>query len=93
MSIIQAPWSAQQVEQLNRYQREGWFHPYTCGRRGFHDANLVATSGGWYCPVEGCDYTQDWALEGMASKEFLDSIEVSRALQAKGRKRRVREED
>lgn len=34
--IIRAPWSAGQVEALNRYQKDGRFHPYTCGKRDTH---------------------------------------------------------
>lgn len=52
------PWTDEQVEALNRYQREGKFHPFTCGNDSRHQ-NLVATKDGWICP--NCDYTQNWA--------------------------------
>jgi hypothetical protein len=52
------------VEQLNRRQEAGEFHPYTCPNRG--DGNhgdgkgvLVAMLDGWICPH--CDYKQDLA--------------------------------
>lgn len=60
---IKAPWTKEQVEALNRYQKNKYFHPYTCGNdHGFlnSERTLVATEDGWICPK--CDYTQDWAL-------------------------------
>ena len=66
-------WDQETIEKLNDYQRNGHFHPYTCGsgNRGdeahrkyadeYKDPDwglLVATENGWKCPV--CDYTQDW---------------------------------
>ena len=59
-----APWTPDQVDALNEYQRAGWFHPYTCAKRDEHPGNegvLIATPDGWVCPVESCDYTQTWA--------------------------------
>lgn len=56
-------WTPDQVVQMNRHQREGKFHPYTCANRG--DGNhrgegiLVPTVRGWVCQY--CDYTQTWA--------------------------------
>lgn len=62
--LLQAPWTAVQVENLNAYQTAGYFHPFTCGRRDEHRDNpgvLVATADGWHCPAEGCGYVQGWA--------------------------------
>jgi hypothetical protein len=77
--MIEAPWSDTQVANLNTYQREGRFHPFTCGCDRSDEAHkkyaeeheeeaglLVATNEGWHCPVPGCDYTQNWAHEFMA---------------------------
>ena len=75
MKTLRPPWSPAIVEQLNAYQRNPAFHPYTCGgkrgdpahveyaeRHKQHDTGiLVAALDGWRCPV--CDYTQDWAHE------------------------------
>lgn len=75
---IRAPWSPDQVDALNRYQRQGNFHPFTCGGNRADKAHrdwamkngdryqglLVATAKGWVCPV--CGYTQDWAHAFMA---------------------------
>lgn len=66
---IKAPWTFEQVTALNEYQRRGDFHPFTCGNRDDHPmvagdkGVLIATTRGWICPY--CDYTQDWAHEGM----------------------------
>ncbi|MDA8153994.1 MAG: hypothetical protein M0003_15005 [Acidithiobacillus sp.] len=68
IKLIEAPWTAEQIETLNRLQRgELYAHPYTCPHRGDvphhdngHDTGcLVATKNGWWCP--DCGYTQDWA--------------------------------
>lgn len=60
--LIRAPWTGEQVTGLNAYQKNGQWHPFTCGN---HDcpapqhASLRATPDGWVCDF--CDYTQDWA--------------------------------
>lgn len=71
---IKAPWSTEQVDALNKFQRNRLYHPFTCGsgNRGDYvhrkyaekhndrdNGLLIATHQGWVCPV--CDYTQDWA--------------------------------
>jgi hypothetical protein len=65
-SIITAPWTPEQVDALNLYQKTGHMHPFTCGSGNRTDEKhldgegiLFATVGGWVCPF--CDYTQDWA--------------------------------
>lgn len=71
-STIVAPWSDQQVRDLNAYQRDGRFHPFTCGacrdadtRRPLDDEHLlVATANGWTCPT--CGSSQTWAWAWMA---------------------------
>lgn len=74
--IVRAPFTPEQVEQLNRYQQGGWMHPFTCGVGTGRHLDLVATEAGWICP--DCDYTQDWAHGFMADREVLDSLEASR---------------
>jgi hypothetical protein len=73
MAIIKAPFTPEQVEGLNRWQRAESVHPFTCrtGRRkdALHldgEGVLVATEQGWRCPF--CGYTQDWAHDFMANK-------------------------
>ncbi|MEW2302058.1 hypothetical protein AB0958_19130 [Streptomyces sp. NPDC006655] len=68
-TVLTAPWSEDQVANLNRHQRAGVFHPFTCGRRDEHRDNpgvLVATVDGWRCPAAGCEYVQAWAHRFMA---------------------------
>lgn len=71
-AIIRVPWSTEQVEQLNRYQRLEGVHPYTCGSR--HERRLLATPEGWRCPTRDCEYRQEWALESTADRRTLDGI-------------------
>lgn len=61
MTKVIAPWTAEQVAALNRWQRLGYVHPFTCP----NGWNLVATTAGWVCPGT-CGYTQDWAHDFMA---------------------------
>jgi hypothetical protein len=67
---ITAPWTTEQVAALNRFQREGRLHPFTCGNEHpGHHGTLIASGKGWYCPVTGCDYEQNWAHDFMADAE------------------------
>jgi hypothetical protein len=57
---ITAPWTPDQVDRLNRFQRLGHVHEFTCPyAHDGADRTLVATKAGWICPH--CDYRQDWA--------------------------------
>lgn len=65
---ITAPWKHDEVDALNRWQRAGFVHEFTCrvhheGLAGPADRTLVATINGWICPH--CSYTQDWAHDFM----------------------------
>ena len=61
---VKAPWTAEQVDALNRHQRAGFMHPFTCpGHEGGGDRDLIATRRGWICCH--CAYTQEWAHEFM----------------------------
>ena len=73
---IEAPFTQEQVQKLNEYQRNGRFHPFTCcspsdiikceraklgnGMGGL----LIATKEGWVCPCGG--YKQNWSHSFMA---------------------------
>lgn len=69
---VEAPFTPQQVEALNRYQHQEFTHPFTCGDREGHrycehgcDFGILrATEAGWVC--DDCDYTQNWAFDFMA---------------------------
>lgn len=55
---IEAPWTKQQVEGLQRYQENDFYHEYTCGGEDC-GSTLVPTINGWVCQF--CNYKQDWA--------------------------------
>lgn len=62
MRRIYAPWTDEQVRNLNAWQIAPSVHPYTCANTALvHDDGgvLIATTKGWRCPE--CDYTQEWA--------------------------------
>jgi hypothetical protein len=68
---ISAPWTDEQVTNLNAYQQGDVWHPFTCGNDSRH-RDLVATRDGWICP--DCDYTQNWAHGFMADAEQLSRV-------------------
>ena len=69
-----APWSPDIVQGLNRQQKSGVIHPYTCGDEKCR-AILIATTDGWICSK--CNYTQDWFHVSdfplLLSKEVIES--------------------
>lgn len=87
MDYIESPFTPEQVEGLNRYQRLALTHPFTCANRG--DAAhaeldpegdygvLVATEAGWVC--RHCDYTQTWAHAFMADSAALARLNAQTA--------------
>lgn len=80
MSKRIAPWTDEEVTALNDWQQNSRMQ-FTCGAEEVHRAKfgkwpewhckglLVATNQGWYCPKDGCCYTQSWAHEGMFHKQ------------------------
>lgn len=75
---IKAPWTAEQVDNLNRFQRQSLFHPFTCpGHEDGGDRSLVATRSGWICCH--CGYRQDWAHKGMLEFDEETAARVSQA--------------
>lgn len=70
---VKAPWNDDQLKNLNRFQKIGIMHPFTCcspeeiheceRRSGKNDGLLTATTNGWVCPCG--KYTQDWCYPGM----------------------------
>jgi hypothetical protein len=65
----EAPWTEEEVQKLNEFQKDGRFHPFTCGgdrKDRYHldgEGILVATTQGWMCPF--CDYKQNWCHQVM----------------------------
>ncbi|MFF1284352.1 hypothetical protein ACFVY4_26870 [Streptomyces sp. NPDC058299] len=82
-TFVAAPWTDDQVANLNRYQRAGVFHPFTCGRRDEHRSDpgvLVAERDGWRCPAADCGYRQTWAHLFMATPPTPAMAERERQL-------------
>lgn len=74
---VSAPWTDEQVKNLNEYQKFEIGHPFTCTCK--HGVSLVATKDGWVCPL-GCGYIQNWAWAFMANggmmKDHLEMMEM-----------------
>jgi hypothetical protein len=61
--IANAPWTDEQVANLNRWQQAGYVHEWTCPNDHPGSRTLVADNDGWWCV--GCGYTQNWAHPNM----------------------------
>lgn len=72
MAIIHAPWTEEQVKNLNDWQRTGFVHPFTCGGRDCQ-CDLVATKDGWICPI-GCGYKQSYAHDFMLDGSHIRAM-------------------
>lgn len=66
------PWDDNATTALNRYQREGWFHPFTCPGDHEEETLLVAETQGWRCSQSHCDYTQSWAFTFMVRENHSE---------------------
>lgn len=72
--VITAPFTKDQIEKLNEWQKSGRFHPFTCcsprdipecqRRSRLNDGELIPTENGWVCPCG--KFTQNWAHDFMA---------------------------
>ena len=75
-NILHAPFTEEQVENLNLYQISGVFHPFTSwgevhsGKPG--RTMLIATQQQWVCPDKNCDYTQDWVHSSMTNRSLIE---------------------
>ena len=68
---MEAPFTQEQIDKLNEYQKSGRFHPYTCDRKSPNcetklipkdyskDGILIAMEDSWICPCG--EYKQNWA--------------------------------
>jgi len=84
MDQVFAPFTPEQVEALNKYQKSGAFHPFTCGisslpvrsykpnpnceKSNNGEGILIATAEGWICPCG--NYKQNWAHAFMADEKL-----------------------
>jgi hypothetical protein len=70
--MMTAPWSEEQVAALNKYQKDGRMHPFTCPGE-FEQCKahreLIATTNGWVCQCG--KYKQNWAHEWMVMRGKL----------------------
>lgn len=76
MEKIKAPFTEEQVKNLNDYQELGCFHPFTCcshddcdRRKQPNEGRLRATTEGWVCPCG--KWKQDWAHAFMADPNTI----------------------
>lgn len=63
--LCAAPWTDEEVESLNGYQKSGVMHPFTGEERPGGRPVLVATRGGWI-EEPGGPVVQTWAHKFMA---------------------------
>ena len=62
--LIKAPWTQDQVDSLNAYQKSELHHEYTCDKHHV----LVAHENGWICP--SCTYQQNWCHDWSANWQW-----------------------
>lgn len=76
--MINAPFTPDQVTNLNRFQNRDDIHPFTCPGERLEcerDRRLIATEDGWICPCG--EYQQLWAHEMMVTLgEHDDSRDI-----------------
>lgn len=71
---VTAPFTEEQVRNLNAFQFTMNLHPFTCGTNSRHNGGrLIARTEGWFCP--DCDHTQDWAHAAMADGSWAKAAE------------------
>ena len=70
-SCSNAPWTDQEVNNINDFQRSNWFHGFTCPSLAHTShVDLIAGNDALHCSDPHCDYTQTWVHEFMASGEW-----------------------
>jgi hypothetical protein len=73
---ITAPWSDEQVENINRFQNAGAFHPFTCNcPHPERNYKLKATNEGLRCT--DCGWDQRWVHVFMADGSAMANWEES----------------
>lgn len=66
MNQVHAPWTAEQVENLRKWQASGYVHPFTNGDQ----RDLIPTVNGWIEEEDG-PVAQTWAYDHMLDGSFL----------------------
>ncbi len=77
MSEIKAPFTAEQIDGLNKWQLAGYVHEFTCAKshKPYSSRVLEARTEGWFC--RGCNaIVQDWAHDFMAEGPRANPLEV-----------------
>jgi hypothetical protein len=76
---IVAPWNNATARALNAFQQRKDMHPFTCPEEHKVDGvySLVASGDGWFCPDDGCGYTQNWAHAFMAEVQSRTTVDVT----------------
>ena len=59
-----SPWGVRELASIRKWQRDPLCHSLTCPNHS--DQPLHVDELELYCPVAGCDYTQDWVPDGVA---------------------------
>lgn len=74
MDKITVPFTKEQVRALQRYQKCGFMHPFTCcsdNRCNRHEREdqgvLIPTENGWVCPCG--NYKQNWTHAFMTAEQ------------------------
>lgn len=67
--LIEAPWTADEVENLRRWQEDGRVHEFT----GTDGGALIPTEAGWIA-VEGGPVVQTWAYEFMTNGAHIAAM-------------------
>lgn len=73
-AFVYAPWTDEQVVNINRYQNVGAFHPFACNcPHPARNYNLRAFNDRMYCGV--CGFEQLWVFPHMADGSLMQSWE------------------
>jgi hypothetical protein len=59
-----SPWGPRELKAIKAWQADPLAHSLTCPHHS--DQPLHVDELELYCPVAGCDYTQDWVPDGVA---------------------------
>lgn len=69
--MIKAPFTKEQVDSLNGFQKHGHSHPFTCTCGN----TMKATTEGWMCGDHG--FVQFWAHEFAADNSWKNNTIIS----------------
>jgi hypothetical protein len=74
--ISEAPWTNEQVANIQSFQDSGRMHPFTCANQASHiDGSrdpLEPHIYGMVCKADGCGYIQTWVHDFMVTEDWND---------------------